>query len=180
MRRNGSRWASPPSRYKIPGDILIRAATPDDLEELIDLLDAVSAEDLWLATQSPIDREQRRALWLDHLKHEDRLMLVAVHGRRAIGEIAVYQHPDYGPLLGMMVHEAYRGRGVGKHLLKGAIDWTKARGYPELHLLVFAHNERALGLYANFGFVETERYPQDITREDGRTWDTILMVRSCA
>lgn len=140
----------------------------------------MSAEDQWLATQSPIDREQRRALWLDHLKRDDRLMLVAVHGRRLIGEIAVYQHPDYGPLLGMMVHRAYRGRGVGKHLLKGAIDWTTARGYPELHLLVFAHNERARALYEHFDFVEIERYPDDVTREDGRTWDTLLMMRRCS
>ena len=158
-------------------EIAIRPATADDLDDLIDLLELVSAEDRWLATELPIDREHRRVIWLDHLAHDDRLMLVAADGPRAIGEIAVYQHPEYGPLIGMMVHEQYRGRGVGKHLLQGAIDWTKAKGYKEMNLLVFAHNERARKLYEQFGFIETEYYKDDVTRENGETWDTLLMVK---
>jgi RimJ/RimL family protein N-acetyltransferase len=137
----------------------------------------VSAEERWLSTELPIDREHRRAIWLDHLKHDDRLMLVAADGRRAVGEIAVYQHPEYGPLIGMMVNAAYRGRGVGKHLLQGAIDWATHKGYPEMHLLVFAHNERARALYERCGFIEVEFYPADVTRINGEAWDTILMVR---
>lgn len=162
------------------GDIVIRPAAPGDLDDLIDLLEAVTAEDLWLATELPIDREHRRGIWLDHLKHDDRLMLVATHQERPVGEIAVYQHPEYGPLLGMMVHAAYRGRGVGKHLLKGAIDWAVHKGYAQMHLLVFAHNERARALYEQCGFVEAEYYAADVTRDNGDTWDTILMIKDLA
>lgn len=78
-------------------------------------------------------------------------------------------------MLGMMVDARRRGGGIGKALLDAICGWARARAIPQLSLLVFPHNERALRLYRGAGFEEVERYPADVTRKDGTVWDTILM-----
>jgi RimJ/RimL family protein N-acetyltransferase len=48
---------------------------------------------------------------------------------------------------------------------------------PEVSLLVFPHNERALALYRNAGFEQRQYYPNDVTRQTGEVWDTVLMTK---
>jgi len=57
------------------------------------------------------------------------------------------------------VSETAEGRGAGAALLAAAEDWARRRGYPRLHLNVFAGNDRARRLYERAGYaVETVRY----------------------
>jgi ribosomal protein S18 acetylase RimI-like enzyme len=50
------------------------------------------------------------------------------------------------------VDEAFRGRGIGSHLLQLVKDRAKAAGYPQVSLMVMADNERAQAVYKNSGF----------------------------
>jgi ribosomal protein S18 acetylase RimI-like enzyme len=43
--------------------------------------------------------------------------------------------------------------------------------------LVFPHNTRAIALYHKFGFEQRDYYPNDVTRQTGEVWDTILMTK---
>lgn len=78
----------------------------------------------------------------------------------------------------MLVDRAYRGRGVGESLLKQALSWACERDLPDVSLLVFPHNERAIALYRKFGFEQREYYPNDVTRQTGDVWDTMLMTKT--
>jgi putative acetyltransferase len=79
--------------------------------------------------------------------------------------------------VGMMVHDAYQGMGVGSALLEAAIDladnWL---GLTRLQLEVYPDNERAFGLYEKHGF-ETEGLYRAFGYRDGVYIDALVMGR---
>jgi RimJ/RimL family protein N-acetyltransferase len=75
----------------------------------------------------------------------------------------------------MMVAANWRGRGVGKALLTASIEWARVRGLHKLALSVFPHNNAAIALYRQFGFVEEGRLVRHVRRADGQLWDLIEM-----
>ena len=80
--------------------------------------------------------------------------------------------------LGIGVQADYRGLGVGAALLQALLDWAAAE--PELErieLSVFAHNERAIGLYRKLGFVEEARLQGAFKLADGTYYDDVMMVK---
>ena len=52
----------------------------------------------------------------------------------------------------LSVRPEWRGRGVGRALLRAVADWARAHGCCKLTLEVLDHNARARGLYAAEGF----------------------------
>ncbi|MBL8260015.1 MAG: GNAT family N-acetyltransferase [Candidatus Competibacteraceae bacterium] len=98
-------------------------------------------------------------LWrkrLSDLEPEAR-MLVAVADNAVVGHLGL--HPAYRPRrahaasLGMAVHDAWAGRGIGSALLQHALlladNWLNLL---RLELVVFADNEPAIRLYRKNGF----------------------------
>lgn len=157
---------------------MIRSLEERDLDALIDLFESVAAERLWIGTEPGFDRERYRAGWHRVLRGEWGAVFVAHEEARLIGYIGVHPNEEYGHVLGMLVDERYRGRGIGKTLLDCVIVWARERGLPHVSLLVFPHNERALSLYRGAGFEQQEYYPNDVTRQTGEVWDTILMRKA--
>lgn len=155
---------------------MIRSLHEADFEALLTLLEDVAAERRWIGTEPGFDRERYRDHWRKVLAGEGALF-IAFDEDRAVGYIAVHPHAEFGHVLGMLVESRARGRGVGKALLDRAVDWARERGLPDLSLLVFPHNERALALYRHAGFEQRDYYPDDVTRQTGEVWDTILMTK---
>lgn len=56
----------------------------------------------------------------------------------------------------IIVLEEYRGKGIGKALLKKAEDFAKEKGLKYIKLIVFSENNKASGLYKSFGFEDYE------------------------
>jgi putative acetyltransferase len=74
-----------------------------------------------------------------------------------------------------MVAASHRRRGIGTALLRAAVDWARPSGVRKLELHVFPHNEAAIKLYRQFGFVE-EGYRRAHYRRGGEFVDAILMA----
>lgn len=159
---------------------MIRPLQNADFDGLIELFDAVAGERSWIGTEPGFNRDTYRDGWRKILRGEWGAAFVAISGGRVVGYIGVHPHEEYGHVLGMLVDELHRGRGIGKALLDSAIAWARERGLPDISLLVFPHNERALALYRNAGFEQREYYPNDVTRQTGEVWDTILMTKVLA
>lgn len=79
--------------------------------------------------------------------------------------------------LGMGVHDAFTGRGIGKALLGALIDaadnWLNIK---RIELTVFTDNTPAIRLYEKFGF-ETEGVLKANAFKDGRFADAFAMAR---
>ena len=65
------------------------------------------------------------------------------------------QDPLRGHLFSLYVHPDLAGRGIGKSLLKNAIERLHVKGFSEITLWVFKSNSSALGLYEKEGFAVT-------------------------
>jgi RimJ/RimL family protein N-acetyltransferase len=147
----------------------IRAGQEDDRRPLAELFAAVAEERDGIASEPPVDVEERAAgMRLDG-------MFVAIAGDAVVGSLHVARSAfGYGEL-GMMVALEWRGRGVGSALLTAAIEWGRESGLHKLTLSVFPDNATAIGLYRKFGFVEEGRREKQIRRANGELWDLIEM-----
>jgi GNAT superfamily N-acetyltransferase len=56
----------------------------------------------------------------------------------------------------MVVATSYRGRGIGKQLLKNAHAWAKSQGATRLQLLVDTANSEAVAYYAHLNWQSTQ------------------------
>jgi ribosomal protein S18 acetylase RimI-like enzyme len=150
-------------------DLAIRAAREEDRVPLALVFAAVAGERDGIATEPPVDVEQRASTWTidDTLVAEvDGEIVGLIHldaSRHGFGEI------------GMAVARDWRGRGVGSALLAAAIDVARERGLHKLSLSVFAHNDAAIALYRKHGFVEEGRQIKQYRRQSGELWDAIAM-----
>jgi len=145
-----------------------------DLEAVLLLFDAVAAERLWIGTEPGYDRHKYRDMLGFSLSNGNG-MFVACSDARVVGVITEYKHDPYGHTIGMLVHDDFRGCGVGTALLDNLIAWARTHGVPHLSLLVFPHNERAIALYRKFGFAEIDPQAARISRANGDWWYAILM-----
>lgn len=98
--------------------------------------------DRYLSTQTPLwfvttsDRDQTvniACLWLG-------IAIDQINGIRHPNIFLIYVHPDH------------RRQGIGRALMVHAEAWSKAKGYSQIGLQVFATNQPAIALYQQLGY----------------------------
>jgi RimJ/RimL family protein N-acetyltransferase len=149
----------------------VRPATEADPREMAELMAVVAEERDGIATEPPVDVDERAALFARGLPGT----FLAVADGRIVGMIHIEVSRFGFGEFGMLVDRDWRGRGVGSALVQAAIDWSRAEGLHKLCLEVFPHNEAGIALYRKFGFVEEGRREKQIRRASGELWDSIVM-----
>jgi ribosomal protein S18 acetylase RimI-like enzyme len=157
---------------------MIRELQETDFDGLLELFTRVAEERLWLGTEPGFDRDRYRNGWRRIVRGESGAAFVAIEDGHVCGYIGIHPHAEYGHVLGMLVDERYRGLGIGKALLDRGLAWARGHGLADISLLVFPHNRRAIALYRSAGFEEREYYANDVTRQTGDVWDTVLMTKT--
>jgi RimJ/RimL family protein N-acetyltransferase len=149
----------------------VRAAAAGDARAMAELFAAVAEERTGIATEPPVDVEERTAQFTASIASS----IVALADGQIVGMI----HTDvsrYGfGEFGMLVDRAWRGRGVGSALVQATIDWARGQRLHKLCLEVFAHNAAAIALYRKCGFVEEGHRVRHYRRSSGELWDSIIM-----
>ena len=157
-------------------DILVRAMEPADLPDITEAWNQprAYAGTLQLPFTSLEARQQR------HAAHAGSTRLVAVIEGKAIGMIFLGREENrrsHVGSIGMAVHDAYAGRGVGSAMMAAVVDladnWLQIK---RLELSVYADNARAIALYERFGF-EREGFHAAYSWRDGAWADSISMAR---
>jgi RimJ/RimL family protein N-acetyltransferase len=161
--------------------MIIRRAEPADAEGLTRLGEAVGSEpEGWLVTTNgwrevADERRYLRAI----RRYPNAAVFVAEDEGRIVGRLSIArdQHPASHHVadLGLMVAMSHRRRGIGTRLLEVALDWARHSEVRKLELHVFPHNEAAIKLYENFGFVQ-EGYRRGHYRRGSEYVDAILMA----
>jgi RimJ/RimL family protein N-acetyltransferase len=155
--------------------VAVRPARHDDLDGLVDLLEAVAAEGRWIGTEAPVDRERRRQRFAEALERDHSALLVAEADGELVGEISLDLARFGVADLGMLVAEGWRGRGVGSALLRAGVHWARQAGAHKVHLQVWPHNAAALALYEKFGFRREGMLRRHYRRRSGELWDAVIM-----
>ena len=149
----------------------VRPATIGDAPAMAELFAAVAEERTGIASEPPVDVEQRTAQFTASIASS----VVAV----ADGQVVAMIHTNvtrYGVgEFGMLVDREWRGRGVGSALIQATIDWAREQGLHKLSLEVFVHNTAAIALYRKCGFVEEGRRVRHYRRANGELWDSLIM-----
>jgi RimJ/RimL family protein N-acetyltransferase len=128
----------------------------------------------------PSEEKEERDLLEQVLAHEARLWLLATRGDEIIGILSFNVHSRrrqaHAGSFGMLVHNSWRGKGVGTALVAVLLDW--ARTHPTIEkvcLSVFSSNEAGLALYRKTGFVEEGRQRGQAKLAADRYVDEVLM-----
>jgi RimJ/RimL family protein N-acetyltransferase len=151
----------------------VRRATAQDAREMAELFAEVADERDGIASEPPVDIDQRAAQFALSVAHTS----VAVADGQLVGMIHVdVTRHGFGEL-GMLVRRGWRGRGIGSALLAAADDLAREVGLHKLSLEVFAHNNAAIALYRKCGYIEEGRRVRQYRRASGEQWDTIVMGR---
>lgn len=96
----------------------------------------------------------------------DRLW-IAEHNEKIVGCIGIVGHGERAQLRWFLLHPDYRGIGLGKKLLLGAIDFSRNVGYKNIYLDTTSDLEKALGMYQKMGFVK-------VSEKENHTWKNDL------
>ncbi|MDB5463816.1 MAG: GCN5-related N-acetyltransferase protein [Phenylobacterium sp.] len=158
-------------------DILIRAMEPADVPDLTEAWNQPGAYAGTLQLpHTSVDSRQKRFAG----KPPGQTNLVAVIEDKVIGVIFLAREENrrsHVGSIGMAVHDAYAGRGVGTALMAAVIDladnWLQLK---RLELGVYADNARAIALYERFGF-EREGLNRAYSWRAGAYADSLMMAR---
>jgi L-amino acid N-acyltransferase YncA len=155
-------------------DFAVRPARAGDAQAMAELFAAVAHERDGIATEPPVDIQERAALFARTVSGS----VVAVAGDQVVGLLHVGAGRHGFGEIGMAVDRDWRGRGVGSALLQAAIDWARGAGLHKLCLEVFPHNAAGIALYRRAGFTEEGRRVAQYRRASGELWDAIVMGRA--
>lgn len=134
-------------------DVKIRRMTWLDVEEVTQVEEA--------SFSIPWTKE---AFMNEMLRNEQAIYFVAVHDKRVVGFVGVWQIVDEGHITNIAVLPEFRGQGIGNQLLAELVAFAKSKGLVGLTLEVRVSNVGAQKLYEQFGFMQAgrrRRYYQD-------------------
>jgi len=137
------------------------AEEPPDSQDAIKLLGEL---DVQLSSQD-YPKESRHAFSVEKLLRENVAFFVTRYSGAAVGcgGIKLIGN-DYGEVKRMYVRPDYRGRGLGKEMLRKLSDHALAQGVKLLRLETGIHQIEAIRLYERFGFLR--RAPFGDYKED--------------
>jgi ribosomal protein S18 acetylase RimI-like enzyme len=155
----------------------IRGALPDDEEELA-LLDRRT----WSPLHEVVPEPQPPYRPFFDERHLPGDYLVAELDRRIVGYVRLAfptplaSNAHVRQIQGLAVADEARGRGVGRALVRAAVEEARRRGARRLTLRVLGHNTPARKLYESEGFAVEGVLPEEFFL-GGRYVDDVLMGR---
>jgi ribosomal protein S18 acetylase RimI-like enzyme len=140
--------------------ISLRPSTPDDAREVATCVDAVARERRFLGNVVGFTPDETRS-FLASLAEKGGVQIIAADESVVIGwcdvTVVPFEGMHHAGRLGMGILPAYRGRGLGRRLLREVLSRVFARGLLRVELEVFASNLPAIKLYEGEGFVTEGR-----------------------
>lgn len=158
--------------------ISLRNAEIGDLEVIVQIYNSTIASRMVTADTEPIAVESRIP-WFEAHSVNHRPILVAEINNQICGWISFEPfktRPAYDQTaeISIYIHENYRSKGLGRHLLETSMLRCKDLGIRTLLGYIFGHNEPSLKLFYKFGFEKWAEMP-NIAELDGVERDLIIL-----
>jgi GNAT superfamily N-acetyltransferase len=164
---------------------MIRAARPDDAEQLISLKRSLFAEGRYFVSEldeyEAISAYESERISRRQHRRGDR-EVVAIREQRVVGWLRFsagsLRRRSHRGTMEMGVAAAWRGHGIGGRLLDGLLTWARENEIEKINAEVLSWNTPALQLYRSRGFLEHGRLVDDIKLGPGVYLDVVLVTRS--
>jgi RimJ/RimL family protein N-acetyltransferase len=142
-------------------EITIRPAQTDDSCAIIDTVRSNANERSYVLMEHYGKDDASERDYISHLDNTMNLLIVATAGSEVVGCLAALQ-ADGGRRsetthllhLGLHLREAFRGFGIGTHLLDYAVAWAVEKGFKKLEANIFTTNKNSLVMFKKAGFAE--------------------------
>ena len=138
--------------------VTIRHAEEKDLEGVVELLEEFPA-DPWIPN---VNWQDARKVYPELLKGEKGLIILAIEGKEVAGLVTLSFScvmrfgGEYALIEDFIVGEKFRGKGIGRPLLKEAFKVAKERGCQEIQ--VNGASDVGLPVYLKNGFQEAGKH----------------------
>ena len=157
----------------------IRAAVPDDAEAICVIYNQ-GIEDRLATLETELRTPEERLSWLA-ARGPRHPVLVAIADGAVVGWGSLNRfnpRPAYDHVVDFSVYvdRAWRGRGVGRHLLAALVEAARGLGYHKMVLSAFPFNAAGMALYERMGFSTVGVYREQ-GMLDGKWVDTVVMER---
>lgn len=142
-------------------EVVIREATESDAAGLLENINLVGAEEVYVLTDRvEPDLEAERA-WIGGFEGLDSVLFVADASGTIVGQAdgrrGLLKKNAHTATLGIAIREGWRDAGLGRLLVEKVLEWMRVRGVEKACLEVFSSNARAIALYRGMGFEEEGR-----------------------
>jgi L-amino acid N-acyltransferase YncA len=159
----------------------IRDALADDLPAIVRIYNASVPGRESTADLEPVTVRQRGAWFVAHTPDRRPLWVAEEEPGAALGWCSLrdfYGRPAYAATaeIGIYVDAGARRRGVGRTLLRTAIERGPGLGLSTLIAVVFSHNAASVGLFEGMGFEPWGLLP-GVARLDERLADVQILGR---
>lgn len=165
--------------------IVLRYPTRDDVCDLLNFINTTSKERTYIMLQGEqltLDNEKKYIEdYLKKIKEGRAVKLLAFHKKELIGVADVYlkdKVEQHIGVFGIIVIPEWRGKGVGKLLMKLTIEEAEKniKGLECITLGVFGNNAVAAHIYKHMGFIQYGVLPRGIMHK-GTLVDHIYMYK---
>lgn len=162
--------------------VIIREAKKSDAKDLIEYIQKIGGESDNLTfgeNQFNITVQEEVKMIEKLLKADNKILLVVIKDNQIIGNLSYVggNRPRTRHMgdLGMTVLKSYWGKGIGSHLLKYLINWSKNNPIiRKINLQVKVENINAIRLYEKFMF-KKEGHIERFFLIDGKFYDAYHM-----
>jgi len=165
-------------------DAVIRTAEPRDAAGIIDVMKSVMKEKVFTLHETDEYKEtvQNEAKKISECRKAPGKIIISALSKNEIVGYAAFSNYDlrktkHSGYLTIFIKKNFRGKGLGKELMKALITWGRANKIVrKMTLAVFSNNKNAIALYKKVGFKIEGLCPKDM-KINGRYYDSVLMYK---
>jgi L-amino acid N-acyltransferase YncA len=157
----------------------IRDAVEEDLSAIVGIYNSTIPGRVVSADTEPVSVEQRLPWFREH-EPSRRPIRVIEDGGEVVGWLSLSDFYDARPAyhataeIGVYVREDYRGRGMGRRLVREAISRAPELGLKTFTAGAFGHNEASVRLFESMGFRRWAHFPR-VAELDGVERDLVVL-----
>ena len=158
----------------------IRKATPDDAQEVADVLNSVIHERKYTVFTRPFTEEEERT-FISSLGERSTILVAEVNhkivGIQVIDLLVNYTDSmKHVATMGTWILSDFRGHKIGHLLAQESFQFARSKGYEKVVIQVLADNERALRFYGHLGF-EKIGIAQKQVKRDEKFYDVVYLEK---
>lgn len=165
-------------------ELLLRNATEDDAEMLLDYLRVTCGETRFLVKEPEeitLTLEQEKEFINKNNDSENNLLIIGFLDGEYVGNCSLmgnnpsrYRHRAS---IGIALFQKYTGMGIGRAMIEKLVAVAREKGLEQIELEVVADNERAIALYKKMGFEIYGTMPNNMKYKDDTYADVYWMMK---